>query len=132
MASLNRVNLIGNLGKDPEIRHTQSGAAVANLSLATNEVFKNASGEKVERTEWHRVVLFGKLAEVAGEYLKKGSPIYLEGRLQTRSWEKDGATRYATEVVGTSLQFLGNGNGNGKKNGGSDEPPPVGDNDIPF
>jgi single-strand DNA-binding protein len=106
--SVNKVILIGHLGADPEIRYTQGGSPVANLRLATNESWTNKNGQKEERTEWHRVVLWSKLAELAGQYLTKGRQVYIEGRLQTRSWDdKDGNKRYSTEIVGTSMQFLG-------------------------
>lgn len=106
--SVNKVILIGHLGADPEIRYTQGGAPVANLRVATNENWTNKNGQKEERTEWHRVVVWSKLAELAGQYLSKGRQVYIEGRLQTRSWDdKDGNKRYATEVVATNLQFLG-------------------------
>jgi len=130
MASLNKVMLIDNLGRDPEIRHTQAGSAVATLSVATNERWNTAEGEKAERTEWHRVVAFGKLAEICGQHLAKGRTVYIEGRLQTRSWEKDGDKRSATEIVASSVLFIG-GNGKGASTPSS-EPPPVKDNDIPF
>lgn len=108
MASLNKVMIIGNLGKDPEIRATSNGQTVATFSLATGEKFKNKSGEWEERTEWHNVVLWGKLAEIAGEYLAKGKSVYIEGRLQTRRWEgKDGHDRYTTEIIGDKMQMLG-------------------------
>jgi single-strand DNA-binding protein len=108
MASVNRVILIGNLGRDPEVRYGASGEAITNVSLATSETWKDKSGEKQEKTEWHRVVFFGKTAEIAGEYLRKGSQIYVEGRLQTRKWtDKDGADRYTTEIVGDRMQMLG-------------------------
>ena len=107
MSSLNKVMLIGRLGKDPEVRYTSSGQAVANFSMATDESYKNNDGEKVQKTEWHRLVLWGKLAEIAQQYLKKGSLVYIEGKLQTREWEKDGEKKYQTEVVGFSLQMLG-------------------------
>ena len=106
---INKVILVGNLGKDPEIRYVPNGGAVANLNIATSESWKDkATGEKQERTEWHRVVFFGKLAEIASEYLKKGAQIYVEGRLQTRKWQdKSGQDRYTTEIVGSELQMLG-------------------------
>jgi single-strand DNA-binding protein len=108
MAGLNKVMLIGHLGRDPEIRYTQSGSAVASFSIATSETWNDkSSGERQERVEWHRIVVFGKQAEVCEKYLSKGSQIYIEGRLQTRSWEKDGQTHYTTEVVASSFQFLG-------------------------
>jgi single-strand DNA-binding protein len=109
MASVNKVILIGNLGKDPEVRYTPSGAAVCNLRLATTRTWKNRdSGERQEETEWHSVVLYDRQAEIAGEYLRKGRPVYIEGRLKTRKWQdKDGNDRYTTEVVADSMQLLG-------------------------
>ncbi len=106
---LNKVMLIGNLGADPEIRYTTGGSAIANLRLATAESWRDKeSGEQQERTEWHRVVFFGRLAEIAGEYLKKGSQIYVEGRLQTRKWQdKEGLERFSTEIVANEMQMLG-------------------------
>jgi len=108
MASLNKVMLIGNLGSDPDVRYTPSGAAVANFNMATTEKWKDKqSGNLEERTEWHRVVVWGKLAELCKEYLSKGRTVYIEGRLQTRSWDdKDGNKRYTTEVVAQTVQFL--------------------------
>ena len=107
MASLNKVMLIGRLGQDPEIRYTQSGSAVANVSIATNDYWTDKKGEKQERTEWHSLVLWGKLADLAQSYLKKGSQVYVEGRIQTRDWEDDNAQKhYRTEVVVTTMQFL--------------------------
>lgn len=107
MASLNCVHLIGNLGKDPEVRFTGSGQADASFSLATSEKFKNRQGEWEEKTEWHNIVLFGKLAEIAGDFLEKGKTIYVEGRLQTRKWQdKSGNDRYTTEIVGEKMQML--------------------------
>lgn len=119
MASLNKVMLIGTLGRDPEIRHMPNGEAVANFSMATTESWKDKSGVKQEKTEWHNIVMYRKLAEIAGEYLKKGRPVYIEGRLQTRKWEKDGVTRYATEIIADSMQMLG-GNRD-KDSGGSND-----------
>jgi len=108
MASVNKVILIGNLGRDPETRYTTGGDAVTNLNIATTETWKDKSGEKQEKTEWHRVVLFARLAEIAGEYLKKGRPVYIEGRLQTRKYtDKDGVEKYATEIVADRMQLLG-------------------------
>ena len=108
MSGLNKVMLIGRLGNDPEIRYTPDGTAVANFSIATSEEWKDKnSGEKKERTEWHRIVAWRKLGELCGEYLSKGRQVYIEGRLQTRSWEKDGVTRYTTEIVASDVQFLG-------------------------
>ncbi|WP_280153245.1 single-stranded DNA-binding protein [Piscinibacter sp. XHJ-5] len=119
MASVNKVILIGNLGRDPEVRYTPSGSAVCNLRIATTRNWKNRdSGEKQEETEWHSVVLYDRQAEVAGEYLKKGRPVYIEGRLKTRKWQdKDGNDRYTTEIVAESMQLLGGREGMG----GSDE-----------
>ncbi|MDA8094384.1 MAG: single-stranded DNA-binding protein [Betaproteobacteria bacterium] len=108
MASVNKVILIGNLGADPEVRYMPSGDAVTSARLATTDTWKDKNGEKQERTEWHRVSFFGKLAEIAGEYLKKGSAVYVEGRLQTRKWQdKDGQERYTTEIVADRMQMLG-------------------------
>jgi single-strand DNA-binding protein len=115
MASLNKVMLIGNLGADPEVRYLPSGDAVTNIRIATTESWKDkASGEKKEETEWHRVSFFGKLAEIAGEYLKKGSAVYVEGRIKTRKWQdKEGQDRYSTEVVADRMQMLGSRGGMG-------------------
>ena len=119
MASVNKVILLGNLGRDPETRYTTGGDAVTNLSIATSEQWKDKSGEKQERTEWHRVVLFGRQAEIAGEYLKKGRSVYVEGRLKTRKWQdKDGAEKYTTEVIAEQMQLLGSREGAG---GGSSD-----------
>ena len=108
--SINKVMLIGNLGSDPELRFTPSGVQVANFSLATTESWTDKSGERQERAEWHRIVLWRRLAEVAGQYLKKGSKIYIEGKLQTRSWEdQNGQKRYTTEVVANSMEMLDGG-----------------------
>jgi single-strand DNA-binding protein len=114
MASVNKVILIGNLGRDPETRYTTGGDAIANLNIATTEQWKDKSGEKQEKTEWHRVVLFGRQAEIAGEYLKKGRSVYIEGRLQTRKYtDKDGVEKYSTEIVGDRMQLLGSREGGG-------------------
>lgn len=108
MGSVNKVILIGNLGSDPELRHTPQGTAVANFRIATNEFFTNREGQKDQRTEWHRLVAFGRLAEIVGQYLRKGKQVYIEGRLQTRNWEdKEGNQRYTTEIVVNQLQMLG-------------------------
>lgn len=108
MASLNKVMLIGSLGRDPEIRYMPNGDAACNLSVATSESWKDKSGEKQERTEWHRISMFGKLAEIAGQYLSKGSSVYLEGKLQTRKWtDKDGVDKYTTEIIADRMQMLG-------------------------
>ena len=114
MASVNKVILIGNLGRDPETRYMPDGGAVTNVSIATTEQWKDKNGEKQEKTEWHRVAFFGKLAEIAGEYLKKGSQVYVEGRLQTRKWQdKDGQDKYTTEIVANAMQMLGSRQGMG-------------------
>jgi single-strand DNA-binding protein len=115
MASVNKVILIGNLGKDPETRYLPSGDAVTNISVATTDTWKDKSGEKQEHTEWHRVAFFGKVAEIAGEYLKKGSPVYVEGRIRTRKWQdKEGNDKYSTEIVADRMQLLGGRGGGGE------------------
>src|SRR5947208_9091892 len=118
---INKVILVGNLGADPETRAMPSGATVANLRIATSESWRDKqSGEQQERTEWHRVVLFGRLGEVAAEYLKKGSQVYIEGSLRTRKWQdKQGTERYSTEIVGNEMQMLGGRGGAGAMGGGS-------------
>jgi single-strand DNA-binding protein len=118
---INKVILIGNLGGDPEVKYTAGGSAVTNVTIATSENWKDkTTGENQERTEWHRVVFFGRLAEIAGEYLKKGSQVYVEGRLQTRKWQdKEGQDRYTTEIVANEMQMLG-GRGGGSASGGTD------------
>jgi single-strand DNA-binding protein len=115
MASVNKVILIGNLGADPETRYLPSGDAVTNIRIATSEKWKDKSGEQQEHTEWHRIAFFGKLAEIAGEYLKKGSPVYVEGRIRTRKWQdKEGQDKYSTEIVADRMQLLGSrGSGSG-------------------
>ncbi len=138
MASLNRVLLIGNLGADPELSYTPSGTAKVSMRLATHEVWTNKSGEKGERTEWHRVIAWGRLAEICGEYLAKGRQIFVEGRLQTRSWEdRDGNKRWTTEIVATGMQMLGSPREASSETATSvpglempDGPEP--DDDIPF
>ena len=160
MASVNKVILLGNLGRDPETRYTTGGDAVTNLNIATSEQWKDKSGEKQERTEWHRVVLFGRQAEVAGEYLKKGRSVYIEGRLQTRKYtDTDGVEKYSTEIVGDRMQLIGgsrdssggdadfpsagSGGGARRESGGASAPASAGkgggkknvddfDDDIPF
>lgn len=140
MASVNKVILIGNLGKDPEMRYSASGDAICNFSIATTESWKDKqSGEKKEATEWHRISFFGKLAEICGQYLKKGSQVYIEGSLRTRKWnDKDGQEKYSTEIRGDEMKMLG-----GKQDGGSQNSPPPAkdkpkpsfddlDGDIPF
>jgi single-strand DNA-binding protein len=124
MASVNKVIIVGNLGRDPEIRYTPNGSAVCNVSVATTRSWKNKeSGDKSEETEWHRVVFYDKLAEIAGEYLKKGRSVYVEGRLKTRKWQdKDGVEKYTTEIVASDMQMLGSreGMGQGAPGGGED------------
>jgi len=120
MSGVNKVILIGNLGADPEVRFTQSGAAVANFNIATTERYNDRNGERQERTEWHRIVMFGRQAEIAKEYLRKGRQVYIEGRLQTRQWEdQQGQKRYTTEIVCNNMQMLGGRGGGG---GGDDFP----------
>jgi single-strand DNA-binding protein len=144
MSDLNKAMIIGRLGRDPEIRYTQDGKAVANFTLATSDKWKDKnSGDMQERTEWHRVVAFGRLGEICGEYLAKGRQVFIEGRLQTRSWEKDGVTRYTTEIVANNMQMLGSRNdtqgsnrpmGQQSADRGYPEPPMPNnqDDDIPF
>ena len=144
-SGINKVILVGNLGQDPEVKYTAGGAAVTTLSLATSESWKDKdTGQDQEKTEWHRVVLWRRLAEIAGEYLKKGSKVYIEGQLQTRKWEQDGQTRYTTEVVGRDMQFLDSRGNTSSDNSssyedvnqdmGSENLPDSGitDDDIPF
>lgn len=152
MAGVNKAILIGNLGRDPELRYTQNGQAVTNFSLATSENWTDKSGERTERTEWHRIVAWGKTAELCAQYLSKGRTVYIEGRLQTRDWEdKEGVKRQTTEIVANTVQFLGGprgeggggnyagGGGSGQSDenptdgsgGGSSDPPPA-EGDIPF
>ena len=124
MASVNKVMIIGNLGRDPEVRYMPDGGAIANISVATTDTWKDKSGEKQERTEWHRVAFFGKLAEIAGEYLKKGSQVYVEGSLRTRKWQdKEGKERYTTEIVADRMQMLGSRAG-GSESMAREEAPP--------
>ena len=122
MASVNKVILIGNLGRDPEVRYAPSGSAICNIALATSRNWKNKeTGERQEETEWHRVVFFDRLAEIAGEYLKKGRPVYVEGHLKTRKWtDKDGVEKYSTEIIADQMQLLGGREGMG--GGSQDEP----------
>ncbi|HFD7741090.1 TPA: single-stranded DNA-binding protein [Serratia marcescens] len=149
---INKAIIIGNLGKDPEVRYTQNGGAIANLTIATSESWRDKqSGEQKEKTEWHRVVLFGKLAEVAGEYLRKGSQVYIEGKLTTRKWaDQAGVERYTTEIhvnVGGVMQMIGSRQDSSSQNGGpsdkqqqqgrqptaqKNDPPMNFDDDIPF
>lgn len=122
MASVNKVILLGNLGRDPETRYAANGGQICNITLATSRVRNDkASGEKREETEWHRVVFFDRLAEIAGQYLKKGRPVYVEGRLQTRKWtDKEGQERYTTEIIAESMQLLGSSRDGGGGGGGDD------------
>jgi single-strand DNA-binding protein len=146
MGSVNKVILIGNLGRDAELRFTPGGAAVATLNMATTENWNDKSGQRQEKTEWHRVVLWGKTAESLSEYLTKGKQIYVEGRLQTRQWDdKDGNKRYTTEIRGDRVVLLSSGSGGGRGGmsrgapedpgshpTGPDSPEPLTDDDIPF
>jgi single-strand DNA-binding protein len=127
MASVNKVILVGNLGRDPETRYSPDGAAITNVSVATTFRWRDkASGELKEETEWHRVAFFGKLAETAGQYLKKGSQVYVEGRLRTRKWQdKDGQDRYTTEIVADTMQMLGSRQGMGEAPARESEPAPA-------
>ncbi len=135
--SLNKVQLIGNLGKDPELKYTSAGVAVATFSIATSDSWKDQEGNAQERTEWHNIVAWRKLAEICGEWLKKGKRVYIEGRLQTRNYEKDGVKRYVTEIVADQLIML-DGGGQRSTNGGESEAPaatdavPAKDDDLPF
>jgi len=131
MASLNKVFLIGNLGADPELRYTANGNAVANFRIATTEKWKDRDDQMQERTEWHRIVVWGKTAEHCGEYLRKGRSVHVEGKIQTREWEdKEGNKRWTTEVVADRVTFLG---GRDDNSGASREPPPpTQDDDVPF
>ena len=138
MAGLNKVILIGNLGADPEIRYTPSGMAVANFRLATSETRNAKDGQKETKTEWHRIVTFGKLAEICGEYLEKGKQVYIEGKIQTRNWEdKDGNKRFTTEIVANDMRMLGSkgassGAGASAAEPQVDEIPPTDMDDGPF
>ena len=134
MASINKVILIGNLGADPEVRYTQGGQAVCNFNIATNERWKDkTSGQPEERTEWHRVVVWGKLAELCRDYLAKGRTVYLEGRLQTRKWEKDGQTKYTTETKSDTTAHAEGDTGAHQAVPASEGPPPFNsEDDVPF
>lgn len=137
MPSVNKAILIGHLGQDPEVRYLPDGKAVANFSLATSESWKDKDGNKQEKTEWHRISMFGRLAEVAGEYLKKGAAVYIEGRIQTRKWQdKEGKDRYTTEILGDRLQMLGGKSETASKPAASKAQPAGGvedmSDDIPF
>ena len=131
---INKVILVGNLGQDPEVRYTPAGAAVTTISVATTEAWNDKEGNKQERTEWHRVVFFRRLAEIAGEYLKKGSQVYIEGQLRTNKWQdKSGADRYTTEIIANEMQMLGGrpGSGGGMGGGGGMPSAPKGNNNQP-
>ena len=147
MGSVNKVILVGNLGRDAELRYTPGGAAVSTINMATTEVWNDKSGQRQEKTEWHRVVLWGKTAESLSEYLTKGKQIYVEGKLQTRQWDdKDGIKRYTTEIKGDRVVLLGSGGGRGASSGSGDRggesgsggspapesSEPLTDDDIPF
>jgi single-strand DNA-binding protein len=122
MPGVNKVILVGNLGSDPELRYTPSGVAVANFSIATSDRWTDKEGKPQEKTEWHKIVAWRKLAEIAGEYLKKGKQVYIEGKLQTRSWEdQEGAKRYITEIVADNIQMLGRRGGEESSSGGSQD-----------
>ena len=121
MASVNKVILVGNLGKDPEVRYLPSGDPVANVTIATSSKYKSKTGEMVEETEWHRVTFFGKLAEIVGQYLKKGRSVYVEGRIKTRKYtDKDGVEKYATDIIANEMQMLGSREGMGEPSGGDE------------
>ncbi len=132
--SLNKVQLIGNLGKDPELSYTPSGIAVAKFSIATNERWKDNEGNFQERTEWHNIIAWRKLAEICGQYLKKGSKVYIEGRLQTRSWDdkNTGAKRYATEIIADDMIMLDAKGGTMETNNSAQEEPASEKDDLPF
>lgn len=142
MAGVNKVILVGNLGADPEVRYTPGGLAVANFRVATTENRTNKDGQKEQRTEWHKIVAYGKLAEICGEYLAKGKQVYIEGRIQTRSWDdRDGNKKWTTEIIANTMQMLGpSGRSGGSSFGQTDEPMPDfaaesgpgADDDIPF
>ena len=139
MASVNKVILVGNLGRDPELRYTQNGSAVANFTVATNERWRDKDGNNQERTEWHRIVVWGKTAENCAQYLAKGRSVYVEGRLQTREWEdKEGNKRQTTEISAQRVQFLGGPRGGGTGGpdpgggGSGQDPEPGGGDEIPF
>ena len=122
MAGLNKVFILGNLGRDPEVRSLPNGTTVCTFSIATSETWKDKTGEKREKTEWHRIVTFNKLADLCGEYLAKGRQVFVEGKLQTREWERDGVKQYITEIVASEVRFIG----------GKNERPVSNKDDIPF
>ena len=122
MASVNKVILLGNLGRDPEVRYMPSGDPIANVTIATSRRYKNKAGEPIEETEWHRVSFFGRLAEIASQYLKKGNPVYVEGRIRTNKYtDKDGIEKYSTEIVASEMQLLGGREGRGEPSQGDDD-----------
>jgi single-strand DNA-binding protein len=131
---VNKVILVGNLGADPDMRYTPSGTGVCELRLATNESWTDKSGQRQERTEWHRIVVWGKRAEVVSKYLSKGRQVYVEGKLRTRTWDdKEGNKRYTTEIIANDVQFLGGGGGGGGgRGGGGDDFPPPGEPDYGY
>jgi len=134
---MNKAMIIGNLGNDPEIRYTQKGAAVATFSIATTEKWKDENGAQQEHTDWHRIVAWKGLAEVCGDHLKKGSKVYIEGKMQTRKWEENGITRYTTEIIAKSMEMLGGKNiketdSSSPAHGHNGDNPPVPDSDVPF
>jgi len=137
---INKAILVGRLGKDPEVKYTPDGLMVTNFTIATDEVWKDKNGEKAQKTEWHRIVTFGKLAEICGKYLIKGKLVYIEGRIQTRSWEdKEGVKKYTTEIVASDMKML-DSKGQKDSDAGREEPPlphpgvdgPMPDDDVPF
>ena len=138
MASVNKAIIVGNLGSDPEVRYTPSGQAVASFSIATREQWTSKNGEKGEKTEWHRIVAWARLGEICGEYLHKGSQVYIEGRIQTRSWDdRDGNKRYTTEIVAQTMQMLGSPQKGGQSKSPeerhpTEEPVSIPEDDIPF
>ena len=137
MKGVNKAILVGAVGKDPDMKSTADGMQIANLSVATSESYKDKSGNKVENTEWHRVSAFGKLADIIGQYVTKGSRVYIEGKLRTRSYDKDGTKFYTTEIVASELQMLGGGEQKpAKQKGGTNYPEPIADDfddsEIPF
>ena len=140
MAGVNKVILLGRLGKDPEVRYSSSGTAITSFSMATSTMLTNKEGQKEEKTEWHKIVAFGRLGEICGEYLAKGKQVYIEGRIQTRDWEdKEGKKRWTTEIIVQNMQLLGAPGGADKDRSSSSEPPPFDDSavgppesDVPF
>lgn len=130
MAGVNKVILLGYLGSDPDVRYTSGGKMVTKFSIATNEKWKAEDGTPQQRTEWHKVTTFGRLAEICRDYLAKGKQVYLEGKIQTNTWDKKGETRYFTEIIAHQVQFLSDGDGSEKR--ASNEPPPTSEDDVPF